>query len=48
MCQLCSYNIPWRGDAFTNDTTITGGDLTGSWITGGTSSAFPSSLLPFV
>lgn len=37
-CSMCRYNIPWRGDAFTNDTTVDGGDLTGGWIGGGTTS----------
>lgn len=36
--QMRRYKIPWRGDAFTNDTTVDGGDLTGGWIGGGSTS----------
>lgn len=40
-CDLNRYNVSWRGDAFTNDTNIDGGDLTGGWITGGEAGAPP-------
>ncbi len=40
-CNLNRYNVPWRGDALTNDTNIDGGDLTGGWITGGEAGAPP-------